>query len=161
MGNRLSPQLTSVTHQPCLAFFWYLGSPIGCRIYTAKVTMTESFLASVEDLYNAFTEKAVSKTYMCIYFNSFMLYFFMLYFKSFTLIKCGSFLSLIVGYYPHVCPCSDGGSLYSVRGSSWGSQRWPVLYAKRADHGRVSRVCETFEDSSEVEAENMAWWLVY
>ncbi len=35
------------------------ASPVGCRIYTAKINMTESFLASVEDLYSVFTEKEV------------------------------------------------------------------------------------------------------
>lgn len=39
------------------------GSPIGCRIYTAKVVMTESFLASVEDLYNALTEKQMVEAF--------------------------------------------------------------------------------------------------
>ena len=36
-----------------------IGSPIGCRIYTARVSMTESFLASVDELYNALTQKEV------------------------------------------------------------------------------------------------------
>ncbi len=39
--------------------FVCIGSPIGCRIYTAKVILKESFLASVEDLYDALTEKKV------------------------------------------------------------------------------------------------------
>jgi hypothetical protein len=35
------------------------GSPVGCRIYTAKVVLTVSFLATIEDIYKALTEKEV------------------------------------------------------------------------------------------------------
>ena len=44
-----------------LLFFLLAASPVGCRIYTAKINMTESFLASVEDVYSTFTEKEVTQ----------------------------------------------------------------------------------------------------
>ena len=35
------------------------GSNIGCRIHTTKLSLTETFMASVEDLYNALTSQEV------------------------------------------------------------------------------------------------------
>ena len=36
-----------------------VGSDIGCRIPTTKLSLTETFMASVEDLYNALTSQEV------------------------------------------------------------------------------------------------------
>ena len=35
------------------------GSPIGCRIYTSRILLTESFMTTIEELYNALTTQEV------------------------------------------------------------------------------------------------------
>ena len=60
MRDRSFTPVLKLTRAYNFVCFCVAGSPVGCRIYTAKINMTESFLASVEDLYNTFTEKEVS-----------------------------------------------------------------------------------------------------
>lgn len=43
------------------AVFVYWSGGIGCKILTKKVTLTDSFMASVEDLYDAFITEQVYK----------------------------------------------------------------------------------------------------
>ncbi len=41
-------------------------SPIGCRIYTAQITLTDTFMAPVEELYDCLTVQQASRIVRCL-----------------------------------------------------------------------------------------------
>lgn len=62
--HQVSSLISTCTHtctRTCSSICFYWSGGIGCKILTKKVTLTDSFMASVEDLYDAFITEQVYK----------------------------------------------------------------------------------------------------
>ena len=99
------------------------SSPIGCRIYTARLTLTDNFLGTVEDVFDALTKEEVHCILCvecdCVCESTPIIVFYLIFFRTAksTSLTPASFATCYVGT-TLVCFCAESNSIYTEQDGS-------------------------------------------